>query len=118
MRDHVSGHRSHTGATHVLTTEVDARNQDAYRSPQSRIRQRIEDLAIEHAFLLRALHVDDRRLAGDLDRLFDPAHAHVGVNAGGEAAGQLDLVSLYGRETDEREPHGIDAGPEILNRVL
>ena len=49
---------------------------------------------VEHALLRGALHVDDRRLAGDRDRLLERADAHVGVDRGDEGAGQLDPVAL------------------------
>ena len=39
---------------------------------------------VEHALLRGALHVDDRRLAGDGDRLLERADAQVGVDRRGE----------------------------------
>ena len=45
-------------------------------------RDRVDDSLGQHRLTLRALHVDDRRLAGDRDGLRDRADAHVGVDGG------------------------------------
>ena len=61
----------------------------------------------------RALDVDDRRLAGDRDRLFERADAQVGVDRGDEVAAQLDALAFDGAETGQRKRHRIGAGPKI-----
>ena len=61
----------------------------------------------------RALHVDDRRLAGDRDRLGDVADPQVGVHRGDERAGQLDAFAPDGVEPRQRERHRVGARPQV-----
>jgi hypothetical protein len=52
-----------------------------------------ERVAIDHLLLTRVLHVHDRALAGDDDGLLQGAHAQVGVDGGGERAGEGDAFA-------------------------
>ena len=65
-----------------------------------------------------ALHVDDRRLAGDGDRFRERADPQIRVDRGGERAGQLDALALDGAEAGQREGDGVGAGPQIDDAVL
>ena len=46
----------------------------------------VEDVAVDDGLHPRALHVDDRRLAGDGDCFFQAADAHIGVDRRDEVA--------------------------------
>jgi hypothetical protein len=48
------------------------------------------------------LHVDDRRLAGDRDRLGDGAHLQIGVDVRGEVRRQLDALAAHRREAGQK----------------
>ena len=52
------------------------------------------DFVVEHALLFRVHDVDDRRLAVDGDRLFERAHAQLGVHLCRNRAGQLDALHV------------------------
>src|SRR5262245_59231230 len=58
----------------------------------------MNQLLTEHELALRVLDVDDWRFAGDRDRLFERADAHVGVDRCREGPGQLDALALDGIE--------------------
>ena len=77
-----------------------------------------DHLLIEDALLRRALHVDDRTLTGDGDRLFERAHAQVDVDRRDERTCQLDAFAADGRESAQAEHHGIGAWPQIDDAVL
>ena len=66
----------------------------------------------------RALDVDDRRFAGDRDRLFERADSQIGVDRGDEVAAQLDAFALHRVETGQRERHGVGAGTKIDDAIL
>ena len=75
MGDHVAGHGPDARTSDILTPEVNARNEHPETGSEAGIRQSIEDLAIQHLLLARALHVHHRRFSADGDRFLDPAHA-------------------------------------------
>ena len=83
-----------------------------------RARQCLDDVAAQHGLALGVLDVDDRRFADDRDRFGDRADLQVGVDRGGEGAGQLDAVALDGVEPGQRERHRVRAGPQIDDAVL
>ena len=56
-----------------------------------------------HRLAPDALHVDDRRLAGDGDRLLERADLQLGVDRRGERAGQLDAFAPNGLKPGQRE---------------
>ena len=58
------------------------------------------------------------RLAGDGDRLFERADAHLGVDGRRERAGQRDAVTLDGVEAGQRERDRVGAGPQLGDAVL
>ena len=81
-------------------------------------RNRFDDLLIEHALLRRPLHVDDRALTGDGDRLFERADAQVDVDGRDERSGQLDALAPDSGEAAQGERHRIGARPKIDDAVL
>ena len=81
-------------------------------------RHGFEQLVAEHLLLDRALDVDDRRLAGDGDALFERANPHLDVDGGGEVGGELDALAAHGVEAGERESHHVHARPQIDDPVL
>jgi hypothetical protein len=95
MGDHVAGGGSRACAADVLPPEVHPRDQGAQRGPGSARREDVEDRAIHDLLPRRALEVNHRRLAGDRDRLFEPADAQVGVDAGVERALQHHAFALH-----------------------
>ena len=84
----------------------------------SRRRDRRQDVLVDDGLHARALHVDDRRLAGDGDRLFEAADAQVGVDRGDEVAAQLDALALDGAEAGQRERHRVGARTKIDDAIL
>ena len=80
-------------------------------------RQRLHELAVQRALPSRALHVDDRALAGHRDRLLERADAQVGVDRRVEVGGQLQPFALEGAEPGQREGHGVRAGPQVDDAV-
>ncbi len=75
MGDHVARHGPDARTSDILTPEVNARNEHPETSPEARIRQSIEDLAIQHPLLAGALDVHHRRFSSDGDRFLDPTDA-------------------------------------------
>ena len=84
----------------------------------ARHRDRGDDVLADRLLNFHALHVDDRRFAGDRDRLFEGADFQVAVDGGDEGASQLDAVALDGAEARQREGDRVGAGTEIDDAVL
>jgi hypothetical protein len=104
------------GSADVLIRQPAARhagNQRRHVVGGTARRNVVDDFAVDDALPFRVLYVDDRRLAGDGDRFFERADAHLGVNLGGERACQHDAFALHRVEAAEREGHGVGAGHEI-----
>ena len=81
--------------------------------------RRVRDELAAHDLLARGvLHVDDRRLAGDGDRLFERADLHVGVDRDRAGAGELDAFALDDAEAGQGERQRVGAGPQIDDLVL
>ena len=95
-----------------------ARNQRLNAVGAARRRNGREHIAVEDGLHARALHVDDRRLAGDGDGLFEVADAQVAVHRRDEVATELDAVTLDGREPGQRERHHVRAGTQIDDSIL
>ena len=113
-----AGRRAPGVAAHVHRAVVDARN---HRGQERRIavhRRVVDQFCREDAFAVGALHVDDRRSAGDGDGFLNRADAQFGVHGGDECAAQLNAFALDRAEPGEPERHGVDAGPEVLDAVL
>ena len=72
-------------------------------------RDGVNRLVIDDALLLDALHVDDRALADDSQRLFQRPDAHLDVDARGQRSRQLNRFALHGIETGERERDRVGA---------
>ena len=90
------------------------RNQRRERRRVARQGNRVAHLARDHLLRLTGrVHVDDRRFAGDRDRLGELAQFHVGVDRGGESRGQDDAVAFEGGEALQREGDFISAWPQI-----
>ena len=75
------------------------------------------DFARRGRQLRRALRVDDGRLAGHRDRLFDGPHSQVGVDVRRETGRELNPFALDGAESGKRERHTVGAGTQIDDRV-
>ena len=67
--------------------------------------------------LLGVLEVDDRRLAGNGDRLRHAADLQLGVDRGGEPGGELDALAPDDAEALEREGHRIGARAQLDDLV-
>jgi hypothetical protein len=67
--------------------------------------------------LCRRLQIDDRTLAGDRDRFFNGADAHLGVDRRGEACCHLHGLAPDLVEAGQRERHGVEARREIHNAI-
>ena len=80
-------------------------------------RNRIDQLALQNGRVLRALDVDNGRVAADRDRLFERSKVQFHVDRRGEVGRQIDAVAHQRGEAGERERHFVEAGPQIDNRV-
>ena len=58
-------------------------------------RQRVEQLAVDHALLPDAARVDGRRRAADRDRLADSAHPQLRVHRGRGRADDVDALAPH-----------------------
>jgi hypothetical protein len=65
-----------------------------------------------------ALHVDDRRLAGDGDGLFESANPHLRVDRRGEVADDLNAFTPERVEPGQRENDSVGAGRQAHDPVL
>ena len=83
-----------------------------------RRRQRADHVVVHDRLQPHALDVDDRRLAGDGDGLFERPDRQVGVDRGDEGPGQLDAFALDAAEPGQRERHRIGAGAKVDDAVL
>jgi hypothetical protein len=80
--------------------------------------QRVEQLA-RHDFVLRGgLHIDDRGLTRDGNRLLELPDAHLGADVRREVRRQHKSVALDGAETGQGERHGIYAARQVEDLVL
>ena len=82
-----------------------------------RVRDRVQHVARQYVRPHVALHVDDRRFAGDRHRFFDGADTHVGVDRRGEVRGELHPFLLHRRKTGKAEREDVHAGAEVLDFV-
>ena len=105
------------GAADVGRAEGDAGERRADRPDVAPRRHRIEQIARQHLLLRCALHIHDRRVAGDGDRLLDGADAQLGVDRGREVRRKLDAFAADRVEPGQRERDRIDAGPEIDDAI-
>ena len=81
-------------------------------------RHRLQELLRDDLLLDDVLRVDDRRLAGHGDCLFEGADREVDVDRGGEAGRELNAFPLERPEPGERERHDVGAGTQIDDLVL
>ena len=94
--------RAHVGLFHALrtadvrSTQLHTGNDRADRLHVAGRRQRVNDVAIDHLRALCVLDVDQRRLAGHRDALFERTDTQFDVDGDGGIAGEFDAV------TDER----------------
>jgi len=80
-------------------------------------RQLLDLLTGEVHDLACVLNVDDRGRAGHHDGLVQLADRHRRVDVGGEAAGEIDGVTLLLGEAREREHHLVGAHGQVRNTV-
>jgi len=77
----------------------------------SSARERVDEL-VETTLLPHVLNVDERRGAGDRDRLFERATRSSAFHRRGEAGGQVDAVALSVLESASRS-HRVGARPQV-----
>jgi hypothetical protein len=100
-------------AANVLSARDDAGERGADVPHHPSARQHVEEVPIDDLLLHRALHVDERRLAGDGNGLLERSDLHVAVDGGDRVGLQRDAIALEGAEALERKRDGIDAGTQI-----
>ena len=105
-------------AADVVALRVDRGNELRVGEVLPRGRNIGHCVAAQRLLGARAGHVDDRRFAGDGDRLCDAAHAQFRIHVGDEGASQLDPFALETRESGQRECDRVGARSKVLNRVL
>ncbi len=81
-------------------------------------RQVAHGLVVERDLAPRALHVDDRRLAGDRHGFSNPADLQVRVDLDDAGSRQHDVVALQRGEPREGERDGVGARLQALDTVL
>ena len=103
----------HLRPADVRPGQAHALREVADRLRVARRRQRVDGVACDDLGPRRALHVDDRRFAGDGDRLFERADRELAVDR--DVGRRLDLDPLLheGREAGQRHGDGVDARPQI-----
>jgi hypothetical protein len=115
--------RRHVDLLHLLVAAdvrvalADAGHQCGEPRVVARRRHGVEQFPVQDGGPLRALHVDDRRVAGDGDGFLQGADAQVGVHRRREVGRQLELFVAQHVEAGEGERDGINAGPQIDDRV-
>ena len=103
---------------HVVGVGDHARHQQHHRVVVADGRNRSNRVRVQRGLAPRALHVDDRALAGDGDRFSERADFQVRVDGGRERAGQLDAFTSRGAEALEDEGDGVAPGPQVFDAVL
>ena len=112
--------RGHVGLLHraraadVGQAQVDAGDELADRLNHAAARQVVDRVAIEDLGVHGRRRVDDRRLAGDRDRLGQLADAQVGVDGRRELGREDDALAPDGLEARQRE--GDDVGARAADR--
>ena len=96
---------------------VGARHHARQRDVVARARQRVDDVRAQHLLLGQRMRVDDRRLAGDRDRLFQRPDAQLGVHRHGRRAAEHHAITLERVESGQREGDGVRARPQIDDLV-
>ena len=84
----------------------------------SRRGDRRDDIPVDNGLHSRALDVNDRRFAGDCDRLFEGADSQLDADGGDEITTQRDALTFDGVETGQRERQGVGAGTKIDDAIL
>ena len=105
------------GAHEALREEADARYQARSSLNSARRREHVQDLAIEHRLILRALHVNDWGRAGHSHGLFDGPDRQRRVDLRGKGTAQLDAFASDLVEPLELEEHRVGAGSEVDDGV-
>ena len=109
--------REHRTAVDVVDVGLQAGNRGQQVAVAADARQGAHRLVVERDFALRALHVDDRRFAGDGDRLLHAADAQFAVDRDDAGAADHHVLAPDGGEARQRERDGVVARPEILDAV-
>ena len=81
-------------------------------------RERPDDICVQDLLTRRALHVDDRGLAGDRDRLSDGSHLQVRVDRDDSGATHFDARAPHRAESGERERDRVGAWRQLGQLVL
>src|SRR4030095_11658422 len=104
------------GAVDVLSTD-DAWNRlrEALNLPV--VREVFDDLLVVDGAFRRALNVDERRLAGDGDRLIQFANFQVGIHRSGEIGAKIEILDFDSIKTGQCEGDRVDAGPQIDDSI-
>ena len=80
-------------------------------------RNRIHQIALYDGRVLRALDVDDGRVAADRDRFFECPDLQFGIDGRREVGRQVNAVAHQRRKAGKGERHFVEAGPQIDDRV-
>src|SRR5206468_3758253 len=88
------------------------RDESLNAAARSRRGNRRENVLTHGLLGADALHVDDRRLARDRNRLFERADLQVGIDRRHEGAADLDPFALDGAEAGQGKRHRIGPGQE------
>ena len=120
MNLHLYGARQQRRAADVLVggRYRHAGNERRHRKRRASRRQRVDELTVHDALARLALHVHERRLARDGDRLLDGSDAHLGIHRGGEGASEDQSVASDGIEARQRERKRVGPGRQHLHAIL
>ena len=102
----------------ILCRGGDARHQRREAEIGAPGRNGVDDVLPQRLLRLRALHVDERSLSGDGDRLGHCPDLQIGVDRCHECTGQLDAFTPDRAESGQREGDRVRPGVERDNAVL
>ena len=102
---------------HLRAVQLDADDQLRRRLQVVPGRNRVENRTVEHLGPSVRAHVDDRRRAGNRDRLLEPAYGEFPVYRHREPGRQIQSFPNDGREPRQREGQRVVARAQIDQRV-
>ena len=102
----------------VVEVRDDARYEHEQGVVTANRRNRLDDLACQRHLVLHAVHVHDRDIARDCDRLRERAEEEPGVDGRGQRPPQLDVILLVGPPAGERKADRIDTRSQVFDPVL
>ncbi len=105
-------HRSVGGAI-----QVGARDDILQHGEPAGARHRLQRFRLVLRLPPSAADVDQRRLPGHGNRLFDLTERHFRIHRGGELRPQLEAITHERAETGKSKSHSVVAGPQVNDEI-